>query len=56
MLSSSDDITEMDSVQVLGPERNPNDVASVQKKSNIWTFLKRNAFVTITVTAVAVGK
>ncbi|KAM4552093.1 excitatory amino acid transporter 1-like [Odontesthes bonariensis] len=55
MLSSSDDISEMDSVQVLGPERNPNDVASIQKRSKIWNFLKRNAFVTLTVTAVAGG-
>ncbi|CAG5896498.1 unnamed protein product [Menidia menidia] len=51
---SPEDILEMDPVQVLGHEGSQNDVASVQT-SNILSFLKKNAFVFLTVTAVAIG-
>ncbi|KAM9719022.1 excitatory amino acid transporter 1-like isoform 1-T1 [Menidia menidia] len=54
MSLSPEDILEMDPVQVLGHEGSQNDVASVQT-SNIRSFLKRNAFVFLTVTAVAIG-
>uniref|UniRef100_A0A3Q1BSX9 Amino acid transporter n=1 Tax=Amphiprion ocellaris TaxID=80972 RepID=A0A3Q1BSX9_AMPOC len=62
VLPSREDLSGLDSVEVIAPEENQthhrcteNSVSSVQKGSNIMAFLKTNAFVVLTMTAVALG-
>ncbi|XP_041848613.1 excitatory amino acid transporter 1-like [Melanotaenia boesemani] len=55
MLSSSEDMPEIDFIEVVEPVGKKHDAAAVQSGSNIWTFLKRNAFVILTMAAVAIG-
>lgn len=65
MLPSPDDLSELDSVEVTEPQetqayrkcKKPSGhVSSSQKGSIIMAFLKRNAFVVLTMAAVALGK
>uniref|UniRef100_A0A3P8TZ41 Amino acid transporter n=1 Tax=Amphiprion percula TaxID=161767 RepID=A0A3P8TZ41_AMPPE len=62
VLPSREDLSGLDSVEVIAPEENQthhrcteNSVSSVQKGSNIMAFLKTNAFIVLTMTAVALG-
>lgn len=56
------DLSELDSVQVGEPlqsevhDTSPGHVRSSQKPSNVKAFLKRNAFVVLTMGAVVLGQ
>uniref|UniRef100_A0A3Q2P893 Amino acid transporter n=1 Tax=Fundulus heteroclitus TaxID=8078 RepID=A0A3Q2P893_FUNHE len=63
-LPRSEDMSEVEAVQVAEPEENQknptcsqplSEVGSTGNEFNIWIFLKRNAFVILTMAAVAVG-
>lgn len=62
---SSENMSEVELVEVAKPEDNEkngrcsqplDEVGLIKNKFNIWIFLKRNAFVILTMAAVAVGK
>lgn len=65
MLPSSDDLSELDSVEVTEPQETQTfdkcntpagHISSSKNGSNVMAFLKRNAFVVLTMVAVALGK
>ncbi|XP_047224612.1 excitatory amino acid transporter 1-like [Girardinichthys multiradiatus] len=60
----SEDMSDMDSVEIAVPEEKQTnqrcpeplgEIALIRHQSNIWVFLKRNAFVILTMTAVGIG-
>ncbi|XP_041804943.1 excitatory amino acid transporter 1-like [Chelmon rostratus] len=61
MLPSPNELTELDSVEVTEPQENEihnaysGHVSSSQRGSNVMAFFKRNAFVVLTMAAVALG-
>ncbi len=56
MLPSPNDLSMLDSVEVTKPQETQTFLRCNNPGSNVVTFLKRNAFIVLTVAAVALGK